>query len=190
MRKIQKKEQIMETAIRLFAEEGVGVATAKIAKKAEVSNGTLFNYFGTKQVLFDEVYVYIKEKMSQAMLKDIDVHADIKQLFYESWLAYALWSQKNPLHSQTMKLLIRSPVLSQKAKEKGESFWGFIFDNIKKNIEEKKILDVPVELITVMGHGYLESLIEFSQSRKLKDNQIQENIKKGFEMFWRGISLK
>ena len=48
-----KNEKILEAAIKLLAEQGAGVPTAKIAQEAAVSNGTLFNYYPTKQALLD-----------------------------------------------------------------------------------------------------------------------------------------
>lgn len=48
----QRESDIMEAATRLFAEEGYhGTSTRKIAAAAGVSEGTLFHYYGTKNVL-------------------------------------------------------------------------------------------------------------------------------------------
>ena len=40
-----KRSAILSAAIRLIATEGLGVATATIAKEARISNGSLFTYF-------------------------------------------------------------------------------------------------------------------------------------------------
>jgi AcrR family transcriptional regulator len=48
----QRESDIIEAATRLFAEEGFhGTSTRKIAAAAGVSEGTLFHYFKTKNVL-------------------------------------------------------------------------------------------------------------------------------------------
>jgi AcrR family transcriptional regulator len=52
-KKQQTRELIAETASRLFAERGFeAVTVAEVARAAEVSEGTVFNYFGTKEDLF------------------------------------------------------------------------------------------------------------------------------------------
>src|SRR5438045_7062206 len=51
-KKQQTRERIAETARRLFAERGFGrVTVAEIARAADVSEQTVFNYFPTKEDL-------------------------------------------------------------------------------------------------------------------------------------------
>ena len=56
-KKLRTRQLIAETALRLFAERGFdAVPVAAIARAAEVSEATVFNYFPTKEDLFfDEV---------------------------------------------------------------------------------------------------------------------------------------
>ena len=65
--KEHKPETILAAALSLFRSEGVNVSTARIAKQAGVSNGTLFNYFPTKQALIDALYVSIKTELAAAV---------------------------------------------------------------------------------------------------------------------------
>lgn len=52
-KKLQTRRLIADTAFRLFAERGFdGVTVAQVARSAEVSEATVFNYFGTKETLF------------------------------------------------------------------------------------------------------------------------------------------
>ena len=52
-KKQQTRELIAETAQRLFAERGFDAVTvAEVARAASVSEGTVFNYFPTKEELF------------------------------------------------------------------------------------------------------------------------------------------
>lgn len=52
----QRESELVEAAIELFAEEGFGsVSTRKIAAQVGVSEGTLFNYFGSKTELMGAI---------------------------------------------------------------------------------------------------------------------------------------
>src|ERR671930_375810 len=52
-KKLQTRQQIADTARRLFAERGFeAVTVAEVASAAEVSEATVFNYFPTKEDLF------------------------------------------------------------------------------------------------------------------------------------------
>ena len=47
-----RKEQILETALELFAEDGYHLSSiSKIAKKAGISKGLLYNYFDSKEAV-------------------------------------------------------------------------------------------------------------------------------------------
>src|SRR4051812_33537983 len=52
-KKQQTRQLIAETARKLFAERGFeGATVAEVAREAEVSEATVFNYFPTKEDLF------------------------------------------------------------------------------------------------------------------------------------------
>src|SRR5437879_12619759 len=52
-KKQQTRQAIGETAARLFAERGLDAVTVgDVARAADVSQGTVFNYFPTKEDLF------------------------------------------------------------------------------------------------------------------------------------------
>lgn len=52
----EKRQLIMEVALRLFAKEGFhSTSVAKIAKEAGISKGLLYNYFKSKEELFMQI---------------------------------------------------------------------------------------------------------------------------------------
>lgn len=63
-RREQKKEDILRSAIDLFLTYGIQkVSVAEIASKANVSQVTIYNYFGSKHNLVEEMLVYYLDKM-------------------------------------------------------------------------------------------------------------------------------
>jgi AcrR family transcriptional regulator len=59
----QRREDIMEAAIELFAHRGYDATSiSQIAKKAGISKGLIYNYFDTKQALLDEL---IRDSLSK-----------------------------------------------------------------------------------------------------------------------------
>ena len=55
-RSIEKKELIKNTALLLFSEKGyANVSTNEIAKTADVSIGSLYNYYPNKKAIYDEL---------------------------------------------------------------------------------------------------------------------------------------
>lgn len=65
----QTRQQILEAAFELFAEEGFSkTSIAAVAKKAEVSKGLIYHYFDSKEnileALFDQLMGMIEEMMT------------------------------------------------------------------------------------------------------------------------------
>ncbi len=75
-----KKENILNAALELFAKEGYsGTSTSKIAKKAGVSEGLIFRHFKNKQGLLDAILQETEAKI-KSILMDIIFETDSKKV--------------------------------------------------------------------------------------------------------------
>ncbi|WP_258832201.1 TetR/AcrR family transcriptional regulator [Peribacillus frigoritolerans] len=86
-RREQKKLNILEAALALFMEYGVQkISIGEIAKKANVSQVTIYNYFESKHNLIHEVFVYYTDKaldeFEQLLASNIAFPEKIKQLMF------------------------------------------------------------------------------------------------------------
>ena len=91
---------------------------ADVASAANVSNGTLFNYFATKQELIDELYIWVKSDLAEA-ISAIDEELAINEqmrLIWDLWLEWA--SSQREAHA-VMNLLHQSGLASEAARVKG-----------------------------------------------------------------------
>jgi len=184
-----KKTLIMDAAIRLFAEDGVGVPTAKIAKEAGVSNGTLFNYFESKQILIEGVCLYVIERMAHEIIGDFDPDADIKEMFSHSWRAYIRWAQNNPLEHKVLGLLKYSQILGEETEQKIDSFFEPFNKATERAVKDKIMIDIPLELMSRMACAYMDAVIAYIREYKLNKSEITDIIEKSFQMHWKGISV-
>jgi len=186
----QKREQLIETAIRLFAEEGVGVATARIAKEANVSNGTLFNHFETKQVLIDSVYAHIKKVMGDEILSALDMELPSHDLFLDVWLSFSAWCRKHPLEKTALDLLKSSQLLTKKVKDEEHDAWSDIANKVTEGIDQKILTQVPVEIISLTSESMLNAVMGYAAAKKLSSKELETTVKQSFEIFWRGITTE
>ncbi|WP_079480767.1 TetR/AcrR family transcriptional regulator [Halobacillus salinus] len=67
-RKERKKQNILQAALQLFSEYGVQkVSIQEIAQQAEVSQVTIYNYFGSKdQLLYHTVEMLVRDRIEQS----------------------------------------------------------------------------------------------------------------------------
>ena len=76
---------LLSAATHVIADQGLGVATATIAKQAGVSAGTLFNYFQSKPVLVNELYVSLKCEMGNVAIDGLPVEANPHDQLRHVW---------------------------------------------------------------------------------------------------------
>ncbi|MGE6612936.1 TetR/AcrR family transcriptional regulator [Peribacillus sp. NPDC076916] len=86
-RREQKKLNILEAALALFMEYGVQkISIGEIAKKANVSQVTIYNYFESKHNLIHEVFIHYTNKaldeFEQILASNIAFPEKIKQLMF------------------------------------------------------------------------------------------------------------
>ncbi|MEN1966633.1 TetR/AcrR family transcriptional regulator [Lentibacillus sp. N15] len=63
---MNKKEEIMQSAVRLFSEKGyVSTSVQEIANSCKISKGTLYKYFDSKEKLLIQVIEHSHKKMMQ-----------------------------------------------------------------------------------------------------------------------------
>jgi len=185
-----KQQQIIEATIRLFAAEGVGVPTAKIAKEAGVSNGTLFNYFETKQALIEGVYLFIRKKMAADIINQLDFELSMKELFSNVWQSYSLWCWAHSLEHKVINLLISSQILSDDVKKVEDTLWLALHEVVKKGIENKELVAAPHLYLCDIAAGQLNATILHARANKFKKKDLVELVNLGFSIHWNGISKK
>jgi AcrR family transcriptional regulator len=85
-KKEQTRQAIAEAARRLFAERGFeAVTVAEVAREAEVSEGTVFNYFPTKEDLF-----YREMEVFEAELLDAVRHRGVGESVPKAFRRFVL----------------------------------------------------------------------------------------------------
>ncbi len=184
-----KSTQIIHAAITLFAKEGIGIATSKIAKEANISNGTLFNYFETKQELIDAVYLFIKEKISHDMLDKIQPDLDTKTFFHDLWTIYIHWTLQHIQERNVLELLKSSQILSPETIKAGENLFAFSFEAIQQAIDNKEILNLPIALVGEITHSHLNATINYIHNNNIRKKEIEKTIDLSFQAYWEGFQI-
>lgn len=66
--RLAKERRIVEAALSVFAESGYsGASMDAIARKADVSKPTLYQYFGTKEKLFEAIMLFGRDHMVESL---------------------------------------------------------------------------------------------------------------------------
>jgi AcrR family transcriptional regulator len=88
----EKKELILDTALKLFAQEGFDTTpTSKIAREAGVSEGLIFRHFGNKEGLMDSVVELCESRIEphiEAIARLSDPKAQIQEIIDLTYVLY------------------------------------------------------------------------------------------------------
>ncbi|WP_085593265.1 TetR/AcrR family transcriptional regulator [Thalassospira sp. MCCC 1A01428] len=183
-----KQTHLIDTAINLFARDGVSVSTARIASEAGVSNGTLFNYFPTKQQLIDSVYLSIKEDIARNVLPSLGQDMSVKEVMFGIWRGYIQWALANPLHHEVSILLKAAMVLSAATLERADAIFELKVAKLRKGVEQHQLVDLPVDYICELSTAQLSVAVAFLQRFKLDSVDASKHIHCSFDVFWNGIN--
>jgi AcrR family transcriptional regulator len=129
LKKQRTRQQIADTAWRLFAERGFdAVPVAEIAREAEVSEATVFNYFPTKEdLVFHRMEAFEQELLDA--LRDRPEGESIVQAFGRFALnPRGFLASNDPAATEGMRTVARvmtaSPALQTRQREIFERFTG------------------------------------------------------------------
>lgn len=146
----EKQEKILNTALRMFAEQGyANTSTSSIAKEAGVSEGLIFRHFGSKDKLLDAIVSCGIDEMNEGISKmesitnpkevlssSFDFVVDLIRNNYETWKLQISLKYQNP---EIAKKYHENPVFL-KMNEKIE--WAFRELNYPNPKAEMKLFNI------------------------------------------------
>jgi len=203
--KLHRKEEILNAAERVFFEKGLATSTMdEIAERAELSKGTLYLYYKSKEDLYmaiicrgheillkmfqeaaatGEPAVQLLENLGQAYYAFYKRHHDYFRMFS--------FSENTQLHSQV------SEEMRNTCAESGQCLGGVVQEVIRKGIEDSSFQPEinPVEMsIIFWAHcrGVMEIIDHISSKgdwakKKLADLDFEKMYRKSTAMLVSGI---
>lgn len=174
----RRKTQILEAAIKIFSEKGFeGSTTKEIARKARVSEGTIFRYFKTKKDILINLINILTEKALFKFIEEVESGLDTGEaLKYLLKLHYSMITQ----NYQLLKTVFYE---IQFHKELREAFYKNVVSKVlavvEKNIAEYNIRDdIPSDLAAetllgiFLGIMMVQTMVEENGSIHDEDKKI------------------
>lgn len=186
----EKQKRIIEAAIKLFAEKGYSnTSTSEIAKVAEVSEGTIFKHYGTKDTLLLSLIIpYIKEFLpSIADEVFSEIINDTVTTFEEFLRAFLknriLFISKN---RELFQVVIKEMIYKEELKNELLPYFSKTANqHITKIVnyfkEQGELIDIPTEkivnMLLIFIGGFFISRFVVLNKETIKDDEIEEAIR-------------
>ncbi len=183
-----KRQHIINRCANIFLEHGIRTPTAKIAKECGVSNGTLFNYFPTKQDLIDDVFCAIVEEYTEIFMKDFGEHPGTKASLFAIWKAYLLWAIENPEKHRAWNLLSMSNIVTTEKIYASAALFDPCCEMIAEASKAGELIDFPDTYITNLAAVQLLAAFKYATENALTGAELSSFIDDSFEVYWKGIT--
>lgn len=177
----EKRMALLESAAHILAEHGIAAApTSQIAKRAGVAEGTLFRYFETKDVLFNELYFHIKSGMCEELTKRYVPMEDFESRFRSLWDAYIDWGLANPVQNKAVNQLSASSVITEETQQRSNDLFPDM--GVVDGFANNGVFAGRVEFANAIFTAVAEATMEYA-ARHPKEG---ENCKRmGFAALWK-----
>ncbi|MDA3931386.1 MAG: TetR/AcrR family transcriptional regulator [Tenericutes bacterium] len=186
----KKRIHILETAMVLFNQNGFdSTPTSKIAKKAKISVGTLFNYFPTKSELIQAIYVEVKIHSRKTFLIHLKDNASEHDNLQSMWKAVINWGVDNPEEFKYLEMFSSSPYINQFKNEKTLETYQKFRESILEALSPTSICNEYPKYLLM----YIDNALH-AATRYIINNQHIHNvdhfINQSFDLIWHGFVKK
>lgn len=182
-----KRNQILETALKLFVENGFhATPTSKIAKEAGVATGTLFHYFKTKEELINTLYLETKDVLIQSISQGLGEQDTIKGKIRRIFLNAITWSVNHPEQQLFYSQFSHSPFISNITRELGLQRFQYIYDILKEGQQQEILKPIPLDLMFEAIQGTLNGVTKYLMEYPDKTEN-QQTMETAFNILWDAI---
>jgi AcrR family transcriptional regulator len=184
-----RRNAILSAATRVIAAEGLGAATAAIAKDAGVSNGSLFVYFGTKAILLNELYVALKTEMGAVAVAGLPVESDVREQVLHMWNQWLRWATSCPEKRRALaQLQVADDITADSHRAVSSAFSG-IADLLERSRASGPMRDTPLGFVLTLTTAIADAAID-AIIREPAEAEARGSV--AFDAMWRvlaGLSL-
>lgn len=194
--KERHKQEIMESAIRLFGSKGYKNTTIEeIAEEAQFSKGAIYSYFESKKHLFDEILKSLFDKVESFAIEAKNIKSDAR----EKLKVYALNTMNYFLNEGKYSFHVMMQAIMQMEAEEKETTRAYVMerlhqiskiltDIIKTDIKNGKVKNIDPNLIIMAFNGMLRDVIYGCLHGNTVNLETDEIVEMILEIIFEGIS--
>lgn len=179
----EKRQALLDAAAEFVANLGTAASTAKIAKAAGVSEGTLFTYFPTKDDLLNQLFIKIETDLTETMLAPYPAGGSAQDRLFAVWNRLIDWG----LAHATARKAIRQLKVSDRVTAESRNRCHAMSLDARKMVEECLAGHAAPHRIAFYIDTILFDLADTSINAITARPEESDAIRQaGFDLFWKG----
>lgn len=179
-----RRNAIMDAAVRIINAQGLSAPTAAIAREAGISNGSLFTYFETKADLYNQLYLELKTGIASAALQDFPEEAELRDQVFHAWSRWMAYAAAHPDRRRAMMQLNVSEDITPKTREEVQRNMARLIALMERARAAGQMKEAPMNI----AGAIITSLFEATMDTIIQDPaNAKSHSQTGFDAFWRVI---
>ncbi len=161
-KKDDKRRRLLVAALELFAARGVlGTAVPLVAERAQVSAGTVYRFFESKEALVNEVFREAKERLRHTLSDGLDLTLPPFALFDAFWSRLVGFARGEPTAFHFLEMQDHTPYLDEQSRDLERAVLGPIFAACARLQAEGAFrTEVPVDATMAFVWGAFVGLVK------------------------------
>jgi AcrR family transcriptional regulator len=180
-----KRTAILDAATEVVAMLGVSAPTAKIAKGADVAEGTLFTYFASKDELLNRLYLELKMDLRDAVIDGYPAGKSLVDRSRHFWDRYIGWGSAHPLKRRSMRQLAVSDRITEETKKLLGDAFGPVNDMMRECAAGGAMRCQPPSFVSAIMSAIADTTMDFIAREPA---QAKRYTKAGFDAFWKAVA--
>ena len=182
-----RRAALLSAAVKVFAERGLSAPTSAISREADVSEGSFFTYFKTKDELLNLLYRELRLTLGDAVMAGFPRRGGVRQRMEHIWTQHIAWNVAHPTERKVLRQLYLSTAITAEIRADGGALFAEV-DRLEKDAREQRLLrDVPPEMVSQTLKALLDMAADLTTLHPRKADTYRTQ---GFEMFWAALSSR
>ena len=174
--------------MELISEHGFhATPMSMIAKQAGVAAGTIYNYFPSKEVLINQLYAEIRQKVDLALQQGEEKGKNLRERFFSFYHQLFQCYTGNPEEFMFLEQYTNSPFISQFGEGESRQFPQAVVDFLKDGMEVGILRSMEIGLMTAIVHGQVVATAKLQLSGSLEITE--ERLAKATQSCWDSVKI-
>ncbi|GHU49642.1 TetR family transcriptional regulator [Clostridia bacterium] len=186
-----KREDVLNAALAIIAEQGFHAAPiSQIAEKANIGAGTIYRYFKSKEELINALYLEVRKRMAQEILKGQDTSGSVYEQFVRYMQNLISYLIEHPTEIQFTEQYENSPFVTEATRGEVNKIASPISDLFIRAREAHMLKNLPFQVIMTLLSGASMALLKTCMHGELPTSQIDSAIDAIWDMLTRKDGFK
>ncbi|CAM4504161.1 AcrR family transcriptional regulator [Paenibacillus endophyticus] len=183
------QKAVLESVLKLMSQKDIQATSMSIiSKESGIPTGTIYNNFGSKEEIINELFKAIADSFTASVLEGFEADLPVQDRFFRVWNNLLRASIENLPAFQFLEQYSFSPYIKEETKQDVyEKNWcynvGLMY---QEEMEQDRFIESSPRLMVQMHYGMMVYLIK---SRLYNQNELTEEIMQtAIQSCWNSLS--